>query len=118
MHHNTDFDFNFVLSLVSDNHFFPPSALQPLEFRTALLTFSGAKRASATHTFGDISLKLVEDFLNGLHMRLQALSFVRHTCQGSGQDRVQVEAQYAVHSVASKRGLVGVESSRMLRVSL
>lgn len=89
MHHNTEVDYNFVPYLklnnipLSDNRIFP-SALQPLEFRTALLTFSGVKRASTTHTFGDITLKLVEDLLNGLHMRPQVQGFLRHTCQGSG----------------------------------
>lgn len=112
MRHNTEVDCNFVPYLMlnstplSDNCV-SPSALQPFKFRTALLTFSGMKRASDTHTFGDITLKLVEDLLNGLYMRLQIVVFPRQTFQGSWQDRVQIEAQYAVHSVASKRGLVG-----------
>lgn len=65
----------------------------------------GVSRVSATHTRGDISLELVEDLLDGLHVRLQVPGVLGHPGHGRGQHRAQVEVQDAVHGVARERAL-------------
>lgn len=68
---------------------------------------------TCTHTTGNLDLELVKDLLNGLHVGLQVFGFRRDTGQRRGQNRVQVELQDAVHSVAGKRRLERCESARM-----
>lgn len=67
---------------------------------------------------GNLDLELVKDLLNGLHMGLQVFGFRRDTGQRSGKNRVQVELQDAVHSVAGKRRLERCESARVGMVLL
>lgn len=71
------------------------------------------EHVSATHTFGNVTLELVEDLLDGLHMGLQAAGGVvagsGHRC---GQNRVQIKAQNAAYSLAGERTLKGRRGGR------
>lgn len=61
----------------------------------------------------NLDLELVEDVLNGLHMGLQVFGFRSDTGQRAGENRVQVEPEDAVHSVAGKWRLERCESARV-----
>lgn len=60
---------------------------------------------SATHTFGDVTVELVEDLLDGLHVGLQVPGVVTHSGHRRGQNRVQIKAQNAVYGLAGEGSL-------------
>lgn len=67
----------------------------------------------STHTFSDLTLKLVEYDLYGLHIRLELFDVLRGPRHRRRENRAQVKPQDVVHGLARERALKEEQSLRM-----